>query len=124
MNLITKRELLRTFAERYGAAVSSKLSFDGDRKVYTDLIRLGENPTEKQILAALGPQSYMADKLLAIPSCFVCNGSHPQVVHLKTFAVGTAARASSNRVSETGHLALHICGDCLIRALNLTEENC
>ena len=113
MRLITKREQYATLAERFATMPGTDLKMSHHRDVYATLIRMGGDPDPKVVDAlldnTLGTKSQAA-QLLAVPPCSVCNKRLEQVVELKNHFMPVQT--------------FHLCGDCLIKALNLTEENC
>lgn len=115
MKLITRRDATAETVEHFASfARTQPNSWDGplQREWRADkiaangrILALGPDPTPDAVQDAVGEMGFTS------PQCDECERWVPQVVRLGRYDV------------ENDHQN-QLCGDCLIKALNLTEENC
>lgn len=112
MLLITRQTQANTAAKQWRAQYPLELPpcvFDNGETsvdVYEALVALGPSPDPDAVDVIVENTSWTAVGL-----CTECGASPPQLVQF----------GADENDKDTGFL---VCGDCLIKALNLHEENC
>lgn len=110
MKLVTRHSLAALAAARWKKQYprNTRSQFRADKKwsneIYAELVGLGDHPDPDDVDRVIGNNSWTLPGM-----CWECRENKPQLVQL---------------LNVVEDVEFELCGDCLIKALNLFEENC